>query len=109
MKCRIVLAKESLNINKRLLRGPLDTKLRNSKVKCFVWNVIIYRTVTRTLQKMKRRGGCGLRVWIWKKIEEIYWKNRLMNEEMVGREGRERRVLDIVEGRRRNCLGDCMQ
>ena len=50
VKRTIALSKEALNGKKRLWSRPLDTKLRKTMVKCFVWSLLLHGAATWTLR-----------------------------------------------------------
>ena len=46
-------------------------------------------------------------MWTWRRDRSISWKDRLTNEEVLGRVGEKRK--DIIKGRKRNWLGHCLR
>lgn len=53
-------------------------------------------------------------MWLWRRIENIKWSDKIRNEEVLRRVGEERTILKTISQRKRSWLGhilrrDCLQ
>ena len=48
-------------------------------------------------------------VWLWKKVLNIYWSDKVCNEEVLRRDSEERAIISIINRRQRVWLGHTLQ
>lgn len=63
-KVKIAMKKERLNKNISFLYKPLDKKLREILMKCFIWSVTLYKAETWPLRKDNEKILYAMKMWI---------------------------------------------
>ena len=41
-------------------------------------------------------------MWVWRAMEKVRWVDKVKNDEVLRRIGEERRILKVIENRKRN-------
>ena len=86
---------KAFNKKKRLLCVPLDGKLRKRTMKCFVCRVLLHGR-NMDVGDIIGEAVTGLQNVDVERIERLFWKDRLTNEEMLGKV--EEKLPDISFG-----------
>ena len=89
VKARIVLANDVFSKRKELLTKRLSNELKKRIVKVLVWPVVmygIYGGETWTLRKAEIDKLQALEMWIWRRLENISWEQKIRNEEVLKEE-----------------------
>ena len=48
-------------------------------------------------------------MWVWKKVLNIYWSDKVCNEEVLRRDSEERAIISIINRRQRVWLGHTLR
>ena len=61
---------------------------------------------------LKERGrgrleSCGM--WLWRKVLNIYWSDKVCNEEVLRRDGEESAIISVINRRQRVWLGQTLR
>src|SRR5687768_2172739 len=87
---RIALAKEAFSRRKELLTKRFRNVVKKKIVKTLIWITLLYGCETCTLRKEEIRRLEALEMWLWRRMEKISWTDKISNEEVLKRVGKER-------------------
>ena len=71
-------------------------------IKCFVWSIVLYGAETWTLRKSDQKRLEAFEMWVWRRMEKVSWVERKSNDEVLGKVGERKTVLNIIRKRKRN-------
>jgi hypothetical protein len=71
IKCRIAMAKATLNKKRALFTSTLDLELRKKLVKCYIWNIALYGAETWTPLAVDQKHLENFEMWCWRRMEMI--------------------------------------
>lgn len=115
IRSRIAMGKTAYTkVQDILTARRIPLKLRKRFAKCYIWSVVLYGSETWTMRKKEERYLESFEMWLWRRIENIIWSDKVRNEEVLRRVGEERSILKTIKKRKRNWLGhilrrDCLQ
>ena len=69
-------------------------------------------TLDRNLDIKERKGKevtQAFEMWTWRRMERIPWKDRVINEEVLGRAEEITIASGIIKSSKRNLLGHCIR
>ena len=92
VKARIALAKDAFSKRKELLTKSLSKELK----KRIVWPVVMYGCETWTLRKAEIDKLQALEMWIWRRLENISWEQKIRNEEVLRRVKENRCLITTI-------------
>uniref|UniRef100_A0A8D8XRU9 Endonuclease-reverse transcriptase n=1 Tax=Cacopsylla melanoneura TaxID=428564 RepID=A0A8D8XRU9_9HEMI len=103
-----------MKVQDLLAARRIPLKLRKRFAKCFIWSVVLYGSETWTMRKKEEKFLENFEMWLWRRIENIKWSDKIRNEEVLKRVGEERTILKTISKRKRSWLGhilrrDCLQ
>ena len=105
IKIRIAIAKEEFNRKISLFISMLNIEFKKKLVRCYVWSISLYGSDTWTLRKLERKYLESFEMWCWGRMEKIKWSEKVSNEQVLGRIGEKRTLLNnILRITKRNCL-----
>ncbi|KAJ4447252.1 hypothetical protein ANN_09256 [Periplaneta americana] len=64
----------------------------------------LYGAETWTLRRSEEKRLEAFEMWIWRRVERKKWTDRIRNEAVLERVGKERMILKMMRKRKRNCL-----
>ena len=99
---RIVFAEEAFNRKTSPLTSNLNNEFRNILVRCYVWSIVLYGSVTWTVRKMEQKCLESCEMWCWRRMKKIKWSEKATNEQVLERIGEKRILLNSIL--HRNCL-----
>jgi len=105
IKCRIAQTKEAFGNRKELLTKSLKKATKIKIVKTLVWTTLLYGCERWTLSKEDIRKLEALEMWLWRRMEKISWKDKITNEEVLGRIGIGRQLMNILRNRKKSWIG----
>lgn len=76
--------------------------------KCFLLSVMLYSAETQTIKKGNKRRIEALEMWVWRRLDNVCWKNKVSNE-VLKKIKDERNILNTIVNMKRNHLGHCMR
>ncbi|KAI5728919.1 hypothetical protein M8J77_006673 [Diaphorina citri] len=115
IRSRIAMGKTSfMKVQDLLTARRIPMKLRKRFAKCYIWSVVLYGCETWTMRKKEETYLESFEMWLWRRIENIKWSDKVRNEEVLRRVGEERTILRTIKKRKRSWLGhilrrDCIQ
>uniref|UniRef100_A0A8D8UAM4 Craniofacial development protein 2 n=1 Tax=Cacopsylla melanoneura TaxID=428564 RepID=A0A8D8UAM4_9HEMI len=115
IRSRISMGKTAfVKVNDILTARRIPLTLRKRFAKCYIWSVVLYGSETWTLRKKEEKYLESFEMWLWRRIENIKWSDKIRNEEVLRRVGEERRILETIRGRKSSWIGhilrrDCLQ
>ena len=109
IKCRIAIAKASFNKTRALFTSTLDLELRKKLVKCCIWSTALYGAETWTLRAVDQKHLESFEMCCWRRTEKISGANRVRNGEVLQRAKEERNILQTIERRKTNWIGDILR
>ena len=60
----------------------VNIELKKKLVRRSVWSIALYGSETWKLRKMERKYLESFEMWCWRRIEEIKWHEKVINEEL---------------------------
>ena len=109
IRSRIAQAKEAFGRRKELLTKSLRKTTKIKIVKTLVWTTLLYGCETWTLRKEDIRRLEALEMWVWRRMEKISWTHKVTNEEVLGRIGTDRQLINSLRSRKRNWIGHVLR
>ncbi|KAI5755358.1 hypothetical protein M8J77_016188 [Diaphorina citri] len=115
IRSRIAMGKTAfMKVQDLLTARRIPLKLRKRFAKCYIWSVVLYGSETWTMRKKEETYLESFEMWLWRRIENIKWSDKVRNEEVLRRVGEERSILRTIKKRKRSWLGhilrrDCIQ
>ena len=64
----------------------------------------LYGAATWILRKEDEKGLEAFEMWVWRAMEKVRWVDKVRNDEVLRRIGKERRILKVIENRKRNYI-----
>ena len=77
-----------------------------SKVVLRFWSVALYAAETWKLTKADRQRLEAFKIWIWRRMMEISWEDKISNEEVLAQINETRTMLNSIQAR--NIVGQDM-
>src|SRR5690349_18401896 len=74
-------------------------------VTTLVWTTLLYCSEIWTLRKEDIRKLEVLEVWLWRRMEEINWTDKITNEEVLGRVRVGRQLMNMLRNRNKSWMG----
>ena len=98
----IEIAKEAFNRKISLLTGKLNIELRKKLARCYVWSIALRGSETCTLRTLEQKYLENFEMWCWRRIEKTKWSEKVANEQVLGRIGKKRTLLNNIVHREDN-------
>jgi hypothetical protein len=89
--------------------STLDLKLRKKLVKCYIWSIAFYGTVTWTIRAVEQKHTESFEMWCWRRMEKIIWTDHVRNEEVLPRDKKQRNILHEISKRKANWIGQSLR
>lgn len=100
-RSRIFMRKVAYEKVKELLTAKrIPLKSRKDSKKCYVWSVVLYRAGTWKLGKKEKKYLESFEMWLWKRMEENKWSDRVRNREVLS--GRRKRNSEHNKEEKKN-------
>ena len=110
IKYRISEAKRAFSEMKSLLKNrKLSLESRKRMVKTFVWSVLLYGCETWTVSRSMEKRLEAAEMWIWRRVLNVPWTDRVRNERILERMGTERELLVTIRKRQLQFLGHVLR
>jgi hypothetical protein len=109
IKSRIAITEAAFNRKKTLFANKLDLSLRKKLLKFYIWSIALYDGKTSTLRKVDQGYLESFGMWCWKRMENIYWTDRMRNEKVLVRGKDYRNILNAIKRRKANCIGHILR
>ena len=106
---RIVIGKDAFEKRKELLRGKINKELKKRMVKTLVWSVMLYGSETWTMRKEDIKRIEAFKMWIWRRMERVSWREHTTNEEVLRRVGENRSLIRTIRERQRRWIGHTLR
>ena len=69
-----------------------------------MWLVVLYGCETWMLRRAKINKLEALEMWIWRRLEKLYWQDRIKNEEVLSMVGQKRNLVKTIQERKKNWM-----
>ena len=92
-----------------MLTKSLSKELKKRIVKVLVWPVVMYGCETWTLRKAEIDKLEALEIWIWIRLENISWEEKIRNEEVLRRVKENRCLMTTIYRRQKNWIGHTLR
>src|SRR3984885_8773904 len=109
IKRRIAKGKDTFMKRKELLRGKMNRNLKKRMIKTLVWSTVLYGSETWTMRKEDIKKLEAFKMWTWRKMEKISWKERKTNEEVLEMIDKERKLMKTIRERQRKWIGHTLR
>ena len=110
IKYRIEEAKRAFNEMKCLLKNRnLSLLSRKRMVKTYVWAVLLYGCETWTISRNMEKRLEAAEMWMWRRVLNVSWTERVRNERILERMDTERELLKTIRKRQLQFLGHVMR
>ncbi|KAI5715694.1 hypothetical protein M8J77_020891 [Diaphorina citri] len=112
---RISMGKTAyVKVQNILTARRIPLQLRKRFAKCFIWSVVLYGSETWTLRKKEEKYLESFEMWLWRRMENIKWSDKIRNEEVLRRVEEERNIVKTIKKRKASWVGhilrrDCIQ
>ena len=63
----------------------MNLELKKRIVKCLVWSVATYAVEAWNLREADRKKIEAFEMWIWRRMEKISWRDKIMNNDVLNR------------------------
>ena len=63
----------------------------------------------RVLKKEDIRKFKALEMWLWRRMEKISWKDKILNVEVLRRVGVERDLMNMLRSRKKSWIGHVLR
>ena len=73
-----------------------------------MWSVATYASETWTMKTEDKRKVEALEMWIWRKCENISWRDKTSNDEVLRRVNEERGMLKAITKRKKSWVGSIL-
>ena len=111
---RTVRAKNAFTKGKKQLTKAFSLCLNKRTTKTGIWSTSLYGSLrcrqlygaeswTLNKEDVRRLESCGM--WLWRKVLNISWSDKVRNEEVLRRDGEERAIISVINRRQRDWLG----
>src|SRR6266853_6764080 len=78
-------------------------------VKATIWPVALYASETWTLRKEEIRRLEAFEMWVWRKMEDIRWTERISNEKVLQAVEEERQLVEAIVERKKKWIGHILR
>ena len=79
-----------------MLTRSLSKELKKKIVKILVWPVVMYGCGMWKLRKAEIDKLLALEMWIWRRMENISWEQKIRNEEVMRRVKENRCLITTI-------------
>jgi len=93
---------------KKLFTSKMNLELKKRIMKCLVWSVALYAAETWTLTQTDRRLE-AFEMWMWRRMENISWLDKVTNEEDLKRVNEDRQILNSICQRKHRRIGHVLR
>ena len=101
---RLIASNSSLHVLK-----DTDTKIKKSIIKTFVWSTAMYACETWTLKENDKKRIEAFEMWIWRRSQNISWRDKVTNEEVLKRVGEVRQMMKDIKRRKKTWIGHVLR
>src|SRR5580692_8361880 len=101
VKRRIAMAKDAFSKRKELLSRNMSRAVRKKIIKTVVWSVALYGSETWGLKKDEIQILNALKMWIWRRMKKVSYKDRKTNKEVVDIVGEKRSLIETIVRRKK--------
>jgi hypothetical protein len=109
VRMRIGMAKDAFYKKKELLTKGFNRSLRKRIVKATIWTVAMYASETWTLRKEEIRRLEAFEMWVWRKMEDIRWTEKITNEKVLQAVEEERQLVEAIVERKKKWIGQILR
>lgn len=109
IKARLAMGRLAFGRKKELLSNGLHPQIKNRIIKSFVWSIAMYACETWTLKEDDKRRIEAFEMWIWRRSQNISWRDKVTNEEVLRRVSQERQLMKEITRRKKNWIGHILR
>lgn len=97
----MVLARSAfIKYQKVLCNRRLQLELRLRYLRCYIWSTLLYGVEAWTLKSTSINKLESFEMWCYRRILKIPWTDRVTNNEVLYRLGKERELLSTIKKRK---------
>ena len=78
-------------------------------VKTYIWSVLLYGCETWTISRSMEKRLEAAEMWMWRRVLNVSWTERVRNERILERMGTERELLTTIRRRQLQFLGHVLR
>lgn len=90
-------------------RSDLSLELRIRMVRCYVFSVLLYGCESWTLNPSLEKNLEAFEMYLYRRILRISWVQRVTNEEVLRRMGKQKELLLTIKHRKTSYIGHVMR
>ena len=110
IKYRIEEAKRAFNEMRTLFKNRnLSLESRKRMVKTYVWSILLYGCETWTISRSMEKRLEAAEMWMWRRVLNVSWTQRVRNERVLERMGTERELMTTIRKRQLQFLGHVLR
>ena len=99
-------AKVMFNNEKQLFcLNNFSLEIKKKLIKSCIWSVALYGSETWTLGKKEERVKNASETWCWRRMLEIKWTHRIMNDEVFQKGKRRKITFKYLKNRHHSWIG----
>ena len=83
----------------------INLKTRLKAIKCYIWPTLFYGAETWTITKSLLSKLDAFEMWVYRRVLKIPWTEKITNEEVLRRMGRDREIVRQFKTRILQYLG----
>lgn len=106
IRCRIETARNYFfKFRKILTNKDISLNLRLRYARCYVWSALLYGVETWTLKASSINMIESFEMWTYRRMLRVPWTDRVTNEEILRRVGKDREILLSIKRRKTTYFG----
>jgi hypothetical protein len=109
VKARIGMAKDAFNKRRELLVKSMSCTVKKKIIKSVIWSVALYGCETWSLRKNEIQRLSALEMWLWRRMENISWKDHKTNQEVLRLVGEDLQIVETIIRRKKNWIGHILR
>ena len=110
LRSRIGLARQAfLKMRKFFIRSDISLSLRVRMLRCYIFSVFLYGCESWTLDPVLEERMNALELYFYRRMLRISWVQKVTNEEVLARMGKQRELLLTFKERKTRYFGHVMR
>jgi hypothetical protein len=110
IKCRIEKARSAFNNMAKLFKSHnLNLEIKVRLLRCYIFSILYYGVESWTLTEAMEKKLEAFEMWLYRRILRISWTDKITNETVLRRVGKEREVMYTIKRRKLEYLGHIMR
>lgn len=110
IKCRVEIARAAFcKMRKTFSNRDLSLELRIRMLKCYIFSILLYGMEAWTLKEKDMQKIQSFEMWCYRRILSISWVDKVSNQEVLRRMGKDLEIRIIIKARKLQYFGHVMR